>query len=97
MPAMGVTGEPADMRTWAGAGWEPERTWHTPRIDREGVSGTARALRESEIMARQRRTPDPGPDTLSGQKSRRENYGGGVRRRAPPVPRAAPSAPRAHS
>jgi hypothetical protein len=33
MPSFAATGVPPDMTTWQGRGWEPERTYHTPRAD----------------------------------------------------------------
>ena len=45
MPAMGVTGEPPDMRLHDGRGWAPTRTWHTPRSDSAGRSVKASAGR----------------------------------------------------
>ena len=33
MPSFAATGIPPDMDAWLGRGWEPERTYHTPRAD----------------------------------------------------------------
>ena len=33
MPSMGATGQAPDPRAFSGRGWEPERTYHTPRAD----------------------------------------------------------------
>ena len=41
MPSMGVTGEPPDMRRYPGRGWEPDRTYLTPRLDGDGSSKSA--------------------------------------------------------
>ena len=41
MPCFGVTGRAPDMETYDGRGWEPERTYHTPRLDQRGTSKSA--------------------------------------------------------
>ena len=41
MPCMGATGQPPDPESWQGRGWEPERTYHTPRADRSRSSKLA--------------------------------------------------------
>ena len=68
------------MAQWMGHGWEPQRTYRTPRGDREGNSAP-QAMRDSSqaAVARHRRVPDPGPDLLSGQRNRGDSYGGGAR------------------
>lgn len=34
MPSFGATGQAPDFAAFEGRGWEPVRTWHTPRADR---------------------------------------------------------------
>eukprot|EP00325_Prymnesiales_sp_UTEX-LB-985_P031607 CAMPEP_0174722962 /NCGR_PEP_ID=MMETSP1094-20130205/39715_1 /TAXON_ID=156173 /ORGANISM="Chrysochromulina brevifilum, Strain UTEX LB 985" /LENGTH=256 /DNA_ID=CAMNT_0015923919 /DNA_START=99 /DNA_END=869 /DNA_ORIENTATION=- len=58
-----------DMRTWDGRGWEPERTYHTPRRD----EGSTKSASGRWIPASERAQPDwygrPGvPSTRAGGK-----------------------------
>jgi hypothetical protein len=39
MPTFFRTGAPPDPESWSGCGWEPSRSWHTPRDERERGSG----------------------------------------------------------
>ena len=70
---------------YSSRGWEPQRTWATPRGDRNEQSVAYRASEHyqrsspADIVAAQRRTPDPGPDILNGQRPRGQQYGGGAR------------------
>lgn len=82
MPAM-PTGAPPREDQYSARGWEPQRTYATPRGDRSARSVDYRASEQyqrsaGERVAAQRRTPDPGPDILNGQTNRSQNYGGGV-------------------
>jgi hypothetical protein len=90
MPSFGSTGYAPDMRQWMGGGWMPERTYVTPRDDRQGSArgwhsarsssgGISARQQQAEVVARQRRTPDPGPDILRGQRNGGDRYGGGAR------------------
>lgn len=49
MPSMGVTGYEPDMRLHDGRGWQPTRTWHTPRSDASGRSSKASVGRAHRI------------------------------------------------
>ena len=75
MPSFGNTGYPPHQMSYEGRGWMPERTFLTPRSQSEQSHVPSSAQR----AAAQRRTLDPGPDILNGQRNRAEVYGGGAR------------------
>lgn len=75
---------PPDMRTWDGRGWEPERTYHTPR-------GDARSAKSVGGRHDSRPSAVPAPDWYGapGVRSTRAGGQGGHYSPAqePPVPR----------
>ena len=70
MPSMGSTGQPADLNTYMGMGWEPERTYRTPRRCLISVCFTAA---ECEWCEEWRRGEDSW-DSFS-EYSEEEDYG----------------------
>ena len=60
--------------SYEGRGWMPERTFLTPRSQSEQSH-----VPFSTESGGARRTLDPGPDILNGQRNRAEVYGGGAR------------------
>ena len=75
MPAFGATGIPPDPNKYDGRGWEPDRTYHTPRADasRSAKSSSGRAARTAAAM---QATAAP-PRRVSGWEYRAETGGGG--------------------
>lgn len=65
MPANSGAGRPPDLNLYEGRGWQPERTYMTPRCDSDR---SARGYGSSPPVAHQRRTIDAGADYLSGQR-----------------------------
>ena len=78
MPSNASAGAAPDMDSWAGRGWQPERTYCTPR---GGPQSTPRGspLPAQQGSVSQSRAPNPGPDTLSGERAPRYEGSGGAR------------------
>jgi len=68
MPANSGAGRPPDLNLYDGRGWQPERTYCTPRCDSPGRSARGPdSYGSAPSVQQQRRKLDAGADYLSGQ------------------------------